>query len=68
MHATHIRLRGIHLPLLKQHDFSARGRLIELEVNGTGLVEIEPKALNKLEALRVSVYGLLARDRGLFLV
>lgn len=57
MHATHIRLRNINLPLLKQHDFSAKNRLVELEINGTGLVEVEPKALNKLEALKVKSFS-----------
>ncbi|KAI6171558.1 Protein toll [Aphelenchoides bicaudatus] len=52
MHATHIRLRGVSLPQLKKHDFSARGRLVELELNATGLKQIEATALNNLASLK----------------
>lgn len=52
MYATHIRLRNIPLPTLHRNAFAGRDRLVELELNGTGLRHIETSSLVQLQSLR----------------
>jgi hypothetical protein len=54
MHATHVRLRHIPLHTLKHDAFGGLTRLIELELNNTGLRHVESAALNTLMSLQVS--------------
>lgn len=53
MHATHIFLSGMNLPILQSHDFMGRTRLVQLQINFSNLTTIQPLAFNALPKLRV---------------
>ncbi|CAD5207748.1 unnamed protein product [Bursaphelenchus xylophilus] len=52
MHATHIRLNGLKLHMLKSRDLTGRAHLQELRINNTGLKEVQPMAFNTLPSLK----------------
>uniref|UniRef100_A0A183BLG4 TIR domain-containing protein n=1 Tax=Globodera pallida TaxID=36090 RepID=A0A183BLG4_GLOPA len=52
MHASHIFLSGLSLPVLKRNAFAGRERLLELHINQSGIHTIESNAFNSLPNLQ----------------
>lgn len=52
-YATHIRLRNIPFTTITRNFFTRCRRLLDLEINGTGVRHIEPMAFNSLQTLQV---------------
>lgn len=55
MHASHIFINEINLPILKSHDFSGRTRLLQLHITSSNLSVIQPLAFNTLTKLKVKL-------------
>uniref|UniRef100_A0A0N5A5C4 TIR domain-containing protein n=1 Tax=Parastrongyloides trichosuri TaxID=131310 RepID=A0A0N5A5C4_PARTI len=57
VHATHVYLKNLMLPVLRSHDFLARFRLKELSITESGVKKVEKSAFNtlvNLESLNLS--------------
>ncbi|KAI1711718.1 leucine rich repeat domain-containing protein [Ditylenchus destructor] len=52
MHASHIFLNGLDLPMLKSHDFMGRTRLTDLHITQSNLTTIQPLSFNTLPKLK----------------
>ncbi|CEF67983.1 Toll/interleukin-1 receptor homology (TIR) domain and Leucine-rich repeat and Leucine-rich repeat, typical subtype-containing protein [Strongyloides ratti] len=48
VHATHVYLKNLMLPVLRSHDFLARFRLKELSITESGIKRVEKSAFNTL--------------------
>lgn len=53
MHASHIFLNKLNLPILKSHDFSGRNRLLQLHITFSNISVIQPLTFNTLTKLKV---------------
>lgn len=53
MHASHIFLNQLTLPILKSHDFSGRNRLLQLHITSSNISVIQPLTFNTLTKLKV---------------
>ena len=63
LHATHILLSGLEIPMLRSQDFAARARLLELHLNNSGLESIAPRTFYALPNLHVfTLQSLLKTD------
>uniref|UniRef100_A0A915EA16 Uncharacterized protein n=1 Tax=Ditylenchus dipsaci TaxID=166011 RepID=A0A915EA16_9BILA len=52
MHASHIYLSALELPVLKSHDFLGRTRLTHLHITGSNIRTIQPNSFNALSKLK----------------
>ena len=63
LHATHILLSGLEIPMVRSQDFAARARLLELHLNNSGLESIAPRTFYALPNLHVfTLQSLLKTD------
>ena len=53
LHATHILLSGLEIPMLRTQDFAGRAHLLELHLNNSGLESISPRTFYALPNLHV---------------
>lgn len=63
MHASHVYLDGLDLPVIRSNELVGRARLIELHINASKVETIQPLAFNTLPNLKVGILVFVGADR-----